>query len=429
MDNDKNGHAVKVLALALVSLTAGQAVWAGNAMPPVAPSRLKRPVGAAGDNVLSGSVSHTNLSQPRLSRPDTGSAPAVSQPVGRVGSTYDASTAGNTNTGAEGSLFSSGDKNVFAGAQAPAASSAPAPSSNYPSSFKLTEADKSSELFSRGLKAVTELGRVMSQSPQLQEKAKSVLKGLASGGSNSKTAAGSALKAGASAASSVASSAARVPIEGKIVDKVLNKQELNLLANYEIAIVIDKSGSMNETDCPQGLSRWDWCRQQLLSFTSQISPVFKSGITVALFSSNAQVLRNVSFSLVPDIFSKNIPNGGTYMAKPLSEILDEYFERRDQNPASVRKLLIEVITDGEPSDKGELISVISRASRKMTRADEVRIDFLQIGNEEDGIEALRKLDTKLVSESGAQFDIVTVEAFSAVAAEGLPRALLDTASH
>ncbi|HMW92053.1 MAG TPA: hypothetical protein PKE54_18650, partial [Candidatus Obscuribacter sp.] len=171
------------------------------------------------------------------------------------------------------------------------------------------------------------------------------------------------------------------------------------------------------------------CRQQLLSFTSQISPVFKSGITVALFSSNAQVLRNVSFSLVPDIFSKNVPNGGTYMAKPLSEILDEYFERRDRNPASVRKLLIEVITDGEPSDKGELISVISRASRKMTRADEVRIDFLQIGNEEDGIEALRKLDTKLVGESGAQFDIVTVEPFSAVVAEGLPRALLDTASH
>lgn len=425
MYNDKNRQAVKALTLALVSLTAGQAVWAGNGMPPVAPSRLKRPVGAAGDNVLSGSVSHTNLSQPRLSRPDTGSAPAVSQPVGRVGSTYDASTAGNTNTGTEGSLFSSGDKNVFAGAQAPAASSGPAPSSNYPSSFKLTEADKSSELFSKGLKAVTEMGRVMSQSPQLQEKARSVLKGLASGGSNSKTTAGSALKAGATAASSVASSAARIPIVGK----VLNKQELNLLANYEIAIVIDKSGSMNETDCPQGLSRWDWCRQQLLSFTSQISPVFKSGITVALFSSNAQVLRNVSFSLVPDIFSKNIPNGGTYMAKPLSEILDEYFERRDRNPASVRKLLIEVITDGEPSDKGELISVISRASRKMTRADEVRIDFLQIGNEEDGIEALRKLDTKLVSESGAQFDIVTVEPFSAVAAEGLPRALLDTASH
>jgi len=428
MHNDNIRQAVKAIALTMVSLTACQSVWAGNTMPPAAPSRLKRPVNSAGDSVLSGSVTQTTLSQPRLSRPDSGLAPAVNQPVGRVGSTYDASTAGNTTDGAQGSLFSSGDKSAFAGAQAPAASSAPAPSSNYPSSFKITEADKSSELFSRGLKAVTELGRVMSQSPQLQEKAKSILKGLASGSGSTagKAAAGTALKAGTAAgASSAALSAVRIPIVGK----VLNKQELNLLANYEIAIVIDKSGSMNETDCPQGLSRWEWCRQQLLSFTSQISPVFKSGITVALFSSNAQVLRNVSFSLVPDIFSKNVPNGGTYMAKPLSEILDEYFERRDRNPASVRKLLIEVITDGEPSDKGELISLISRASRKMTRADEVRIDFLQIGNEEDGIEALRKLDTKLVGESGAQFDIVTVEPFSAVVAEGLPRALLDTASH
>ncbi|HNH75884.1 MAG TPA: hypothetical protein PLF23_19010, partial [Candidatus Obscuribacter sp.] len=62
MHNDNIRQAVKAIALTMVSLTACQSVWAGNTMPPAAPSRLKRPVNSAGDSVLSGSVTQTTLS-------------------------------------------------------------------------------------------------------------------------------------------------------------------------------------------------------------------------------------------------------------------------------------------------------------------------------------------------------------------------------
>ncbi len=117
------------------------------------------------------------------------------------------------------------------------------------------------------------------------------------------------------------------------------------------------------------------------------------------------------------------------MSKPVSEVLDEYFDRRSNSPSSVRKLLIEVISDGEPSDRGELIATIARATQKMTRPDEVRINFIQIGNERAGGALLNKLDNRLSPDEGAQFDIVGVTPFSTVASQGLPGAMADAARH
>lgn len=401
---------------------------AGNNMPPVAPGRLSRPSASPQSSsttkpgTLSGSVTQSTAAGARLTRPVTGGiAPAVNTaPTGQP----------SQDTSSGGSLFSDSDKNAFSNVpmvNTSTTSSAPAASVTRSTGVSSSGSNSDSELLRKGLSAVKDIGRAFSQSPALQQEAKNLLKGLASGRGNAATSITGGAQAG-----TIRPGLPSIPKPSQLfnsgISKVLNKQELALLSNYEIVIVIDKSGSMNETDCPGGLSRWEWCREQLLSFTSQTSSVFRNGITVALFSSGFQVFRSVGFSVVPDIFSKNMPSGGTYMAKPLSQILDEYFGRRDGSPSSTRKLLIQVISDGEPSDKGDLIAAISRASRRMNRPDEVRINFLQIGNERDGMEALNKLDTRLVGDEGAQFDIVSVEPFSAVIQEGLPKALVDTAS-
>ena len=361
------------------------AVFAGNNMPPVAPSRLSRSSASpqasstSKPGTLSGSVTQSTAAGARLTRPaTTGVAPAVNAaPSGQP----------SQDMAGSGSLFSDSDKNAFSNVPMVNTNTGTASSAGAVtrSSSASSSANSDSELLRKGLSAVKDIGRAFSQSPALQQEAKNLLKGLATG----RGTAGTSITGGAQAGTTLRPGLPSIPKPSQLfnsgISKVLNKQELALLSNYEIVIVIDKSGSMNETDCPGGLSRWDWCREQLLSFTSQTSSVFRNGITVALFSSGFQVFRNVGFSVVPDIFSKNMPSGGTYMAKPLSQILDEYFGRRDSSPSSTRKLLIQVISDGEPSDKGDLIAAISRASRRMNRPDEVRINFLQIGNERDGI--------------------------------------------
>lgn len=206
--------------------------------------------------------------------------------------------------------------------------------------------------------------------------------------------------------------------------RALTKQELTQLSKYDVVLIIDKSGSMDEHDCPGGMSRWEWCRTQLLAFTSQVDSTFRNGITVALFSSDFQIFNNVNFAYVQNIFANNSPNGGTYTGKVLSQVFDDYFARRQSNPAGTRKLLVQVITDGDPSDRGKLIETICKASQNINSTDEITVNFLQIGADHEGERTLAKLDNGLIAE-GAQYDIVKVEPFSAVATEGLPRAVMD----
>ncbi len=206
--------------------------------------------------------------------------------------------------------------------------------------------------------------------------------------------------------------------------KPLTAQELSVLSTYDVVLVLDKSGSMDEHDCPGGMSRWDWCRDQMFSLTSQISAVFRNGITVALYSSDYEIFRNVDLNYVTRIFGEHNPSGATFTGKTVDAVLNDYFARRSSNPAATRRLLVQVVTDGDPSDKGILIDSIVRATQQIKSQGEITVNFLQIGNEQDGARTLAKLDNDMFSE-GARFDIVKVEPFARVAIEGLPRALVD----
>lgn len=205
----------------------------------------------------------------------------------------------------------------------------------------------------------------------------------------------------------------------------LTRQELAVLGSYNIAIVIDKSGSMSTTDCPGGMTRWDWCRDQMLGFARQTASVFRQGIDVLLFSSEYEAFPNVTFNTVKTVFTNNRPSGGTQMSEPLEAVFNEHFRKRDQL-GNTKKLIVEVISDGEPSDKGEVAAVIARATQRMQRPDEITVSFLQIGNERDGASALSYFDNNLMRE-GAMQDIVDVEPFYIVSNQGLSQAILNAA--
>ncbi len=412
---------------------------AANPAPPVAPSRLTRP-GAATSinnanaaNTLTGSVSQTALNGSRLTRV----TPAGSAAAAAATNTNMPTVAPSGNTSSN--LFSQTDKDAFSTFSAPPPVYVPPvtqTSSAYSTSGSVNggvnqnaasakSSSGSGDLLRKGAGLYSQLQQQLKQSPMLRSEATNLLKGLAGYNRGTSLSGSASTGLAGSAVNAINRSVSKLPYVGR----TLNKQELNLLANYEVAVIIDKSGSMDEPDCPGNLTRWDWCASQLSNLASQTSAVFRSGITVALFSSDYQVYRNADLSMVSNIFAKNSPSGGTYMSKPVSEVLDEYFDRRSNSPSSVRKLLIEVISDGEPSDRGELIATIARATQKMTRPDEVRINFIQIGNERAGGALLNKLDNRLSPDEGAQFDIVGVTPFSTVASQGLPGAMADAARH
>ncbi len=393
-------------------------VSAQGSAPPLAPSRLQRSQTSAtsssfNGSVLNGSVinNSTVSGASRLLRPAT-------PPI--VGSSAPIVAPGPSNSG---SLFSADEQAAFSQVRQLPPLQQASPAIVAPSSYT-SSANIQNSNSSIGSGSSNQSKFDIGQALRLGAQVVNAINASSNNRSSSVAKTGQFSASGtASAASNVLKKSLAKPAFVSKFARPLTASELTVLSKYDVVIVLDKSGSMDERDCPGGMSRWDWCRDQMMSLTAQISSVFKNGITVALYSSDYDIFRNVDLGYVTRIFGENGPSGGTYTGKVMEAVFDDYFARRASNPAT-RKLLVQVVTDGDPSDKGALIAAISRASQMINSPGEITVNFLQIGHEEAGARTLAKLDTNMASE-GAKFDIVRVEPFAAVEREGLPRALAD----
>lgn len=422
-----------VSSVLIGSVRTSFSVSAQGSAPPLAPSRLQRnatagssfspaSVSSFNGSVLNGSVVNNSTigGASRLLRPATPSSLSSSpssapNPVSSFAPISSSSPAGNS-----GSLFSAAEQAAFSQVRQSTPPQQASPVIAAPGSVGSSAALPAADSISRASNQSNfDIGQALRLGAQVVNAINA----------SSNTRPSSVAKTGqfsysptASPSALLKNSRAKPAFVSKFA-RPLTASELTVLSKYDVVIVLDKSGSMDERDCPGGMSRWDWCRDQMMSLTAQIGSVFKNGITVALYSSDFDIFRNVDLGYVTRIFGENAPSGGTYTGKVMEAVFDDYFARRASNPAT-RKLLVQVVTDGDPSDKGALIAAISRASQMINSPGEITVNFLQIGHEEAGARTLAKLDTNMANE-GAKFDIVRVEPFAAVEREGLPRALAD----
>lgn len=407
-----------------IILSCSSAAFAQDSAPPLAPSRLPRAQATTSSfngSVLNGSVVNNSTigGASRLLRP--AAAPPVGSPfkgLGLTTSTAPATSSGVNSGVSSGSLFSAAEQAAFSQVRAPQVSpqsiAAPSYTSNSNNNANSNQTSANQKF---------DIGQALRMGAQFVNAVNSGTNNRVSSSSSSAKFSSSATAISNSAPGSMLKNALTKPAFVSKFARPLTTSELAVLSKYDVVIVLDKSGSMDERDCPGGMSRWDWCRDQMMSLTAQIGSVFKNGITVALYSSDFEIFKNVNLDYLTRIFGENGPSGGTYTGKVMDAVFDDYFARKASNP-STRKLLVQVVTDGDPSDKGALIAAISRASQMINTPGEITVNFLQIGHEEAGARTLAKLDRDMASE-GARFDIVKVEPFAVVEHEGLPRALAD----
>ncbi|MDR3613357.1 MAG: hypothetical protein P4L53_07315 [Candidatus Obscuribacterales bacterium] len=205
---------------------------------------------------------------------------------------------------------------------------------------------------------------------------------------------------------------------------VIDPDQAHLLANFQIELIVDCSTSMTRRDCPNGLSRWQWCGMQSQELANALASLLP-GLTVTTFSGKYEVHKLVSPQIVADIFQHPNFDHGTRLAAPLRDRLYEYFDRR--TPES-KPLLIVVITDGVPYPPPEpdfVENELIRATRLMQRRHEVTIVFFQIGqHEEQGEVYLEELGKNLVRDGG-KYRIVHTILFKKLKTIGLSQALVD----
>lgn len=203
-------------------------------------------------------------------------------------------------------------------------------------------------------------------------------------------------------------------------------QQLRLLARYDIELVVDRSMSMRQRDCPGGLSRWEWCGTQATSLARALAPYATGGITITTFAHDHEVYARSSPDKIVEIFSTPNFQLGTYLMEALHDRFNNYFSTR--RPDS-KPLLLAVITDGVPHPAAEPVLVkdeLVQATRYMRDPREITVAFLQIGGRDDfGRRYLADLDSRLVS-YGARYDIVHTKNFDQLQQIGLGQALVDS---
>lgn len=194
-------------------------------------------------------------------------------------------------------------------------------------------------------------------------------------------------------------------------------------SEYDFFLAIDRSGSMG--GAAKGFnSRWAQAKEITEGVATFASQVNDDGITVITFGGNFVPTRDVVSGVKADsvhaLFEKSQPAGST----PLHLALDAAFAKHF---SSTKKTLLAVVTDGEPDDKEAVAKSIVNAAGKLADATQIRVIFLQVGDDAAASHYLDDLDNHL---SAAKFDIVNAitfqEANGVTVPDLLSRALDDT---
>lgn len=196
------------------------------------------------------------------------------------------------------------------------------------------------------------------------------------------------------------------------------------LANRDYVLVLDKSGSMQEKDCPGNMSRWDAARESTLAIASKVQEYDPDGITVVPFASTFKVYENTTANVVSQIFQENSPMGGTVMAPVLQNIFASYLARKKAGTTKANGEILLVVTDGQPQDESEVAKAIVAFGNSLDNADEeYGISFIQVGKDAQATAFLKKLDDDLVKQ-GAKHDIVDTKTMTEIEQIGLTEALV-----
>lgn len=195
------------------------------------------------------------------------------------------------------------------------------------------------------------------------------------------------------------------------------------LKDRDYVLILDKSGSMSERDCPGGKTRWETAQESTMALANKTQAYDPDGITVVPFASTFKIYESTTPAKVADVFKENEPIGGTILGPVLNAVFQSYLDRKKSGNAKKNGEICLVITDGCPSDEPQVVNEIIKFAGKLDSDEEYGISFLQVGRDQHAHEFLKRLDDNLTKE-GAKFDIVNAKTMEELETVGITEALL-----
>jgi hypothetical protein len=195
------------------------------------------------------------------------------------------------------------------------------------------------------------------------------------------------------------------------------------LLKYEIELLIDVSGSMEQEDGTDGQSKFAWCHDQVMALAQKLGP-YRKQLTITSFNNSSATEESCSVERVEQVFAATRPSGGTDLLHPLQAAM---IRGESRTRGSGQRSMIVVITDGLPNipaDPKAINQMIVDFTQRLKSPDQMILVFFQIGNTFNGKQFCKTLDDDLLSQ-GARYDIVDTQTFDQLKATGLTNALVN----
>ena len=195
------------------------------------------------------------------------------------------------------------------------------------------------------------------------------------------------------------------------------------LVKYDIDVILDITGSMNDADGTGGESKFAWCHDQVRMLAQKLAPYGKT-FAITTFNDSYNTQENCNPSKVEELYASIKPSGRTDLLDPLMSRCQACLARQRQ---SGRPQLIVIISDGMPNiprDPKTVNRALVDFSQRLSARSDVTITFLQIGDNFQGRDFCLDLDENLVNE-GAKFDLVHTTTFGELKRDGIVDVLVD----
>lgn len=193
--------------------------------------------------------------------------------------------------------------------------------------------------------------------------------------------------------------------------------QTDVLKNRDYTIIVAKTLPSVPHLPPGYAQRWEDAHDAILSLVQRCESYDPDGITLYL-SCQAQLgfvtYKHVTSAQVLDIFSQHFPPADLNLLDGLTTALNDYFERKAAGTTQPKGEIMLVLIDGEPQQRMAIAKTIASATHKLARAEDLRIGFVQIGEDLIARGFLDALDDDLRSTAGAKFDIVTTQVLDAI---------------
>lgn len=180
---------------------------------------------------------------------------------------------------------------------------------------------------------------------------------------------------------------------------------LELKKGDHIDFLVDRSGSMAESDC-DGDTRYHFCRESIQSFVKAAVNFGLAAPAVRFFNNKVDSYANVSTAEeVANLIDAHKTGNSTRTDLAITAAWNDHLARKKAGDTNGTHVII--FTDGEPDDKSVVEKTIVGITNTMSNPEEFRLLFLTVGVPSTELaQWLEDLDDSL---KGAKYDIVGVE--------------------